>query len=70
MVLISKFSKYFFNKYVAIFKIIHIASQIGGQQQTMKQFPIMLLVPRLQIGPFYDEIWPVDWQVQNRYLKI
>ena len=62
--------KIFFNKYVAIFIIIHIASQIGGQQQNMKQFQIMSLVPYPQIGPFCEEIWPAGWQVQKRYLNI
>ena len=46
-----------FNKYVAIFIVMHIASQIAGQQQNMTQFQIMSLVPHPQIGPFYDEIW-------------
>ena len=46
-----------FNKYVAIFIIMHIASLIGGQQQNMRQCQIMSLVPHPQIGPFYEQIW-------------
>ena len=33
---------------------MHIASRIGGQQQTMR----ISLVPNPQTGPFYDEICP------------
>ena len=62
--------KLFFNKYVAIFIIMHIAGHIGGQQQNMRKFQIKVLVPHPQIGPFYDEIWPAGWQAQNRYLNI
>ena len=40
------------NKYVAIVIIMHIACQIGGQQQNRRQFQIMLLVPHPQIGSF------------------
>ena len=47
-----------FNKYVAVFIMMHIASQIGGQQQNMRQLQIMSLVPHPQIGPFREEIWP------------
>ena len=50
---------------------MHIASQIGGQQQNMRQSQIMSLVLHPQIlGTFYDEIWPAGWQAWNRYLNI
>ena len=32
------------NKYVAIYIMMHIASQIGGEQQNMRQFQTMSLV--------------------------
>ena len=47
--------KIFFNKCVAIFIKMPIASQVEGQQN-MRQFQIMSVVPHLQIGPFYEEI--------------
>ena len=62
--------KIFVNKCIAIFIIMHSVSQIGGEQQNMKQFQIMSLEQHAQIGPLYEEIWPAGWQVQNRYLKI
>ena len=36
--------------------IMHIAGLIGGQEQNMRQFQIMELVPHPQMGPFYEEI--------------
>ena len=42
------------------------ASQNGGQQQNMRQFQIMSLVPCPEIGTFYKDIWPAGWQMQNR----
>ena len=49
---------------------MHIACQIGGQQQNMRQFQIRSLVLQLQIGPFQPEIQLAGWQAQNRYLKM
>ena len=37
---------------------MHSASQIGGQQQNVRQFQIISLVPHPQIGLVYKEIWP------------
>ena len=59
-----------YNKYISIFIIMNIASQIIGQQQNMRQFQIMSLSRNPHLGSFYDEIWPARWQAQNRYLKI
>ena len=49
---------------------MHIASQIEEQQENMRQFQTMSLMPHPQIGPFYELIWPAGWQAQNRYLNI
>ena len=49
---------------------MHIANEIGGQQQNMRQVEIMSLVHHHQTWVFYEEIWPAGWQVQNRYVKI
>ena len=49
---------------------MHIASQIGEQQQNMTQFQIKSLVPHPQIGLIHEEIWSAGWQMQNRYLNI
>ena len=54
------------NKCVAIVIVKHIASQIGGQQQNMRQFQFMSLMPQPHIGP----LLPAGWKVQNRYLNI
>ena len=48
--------KVVFNKYVAIFIIMHIARQIVGEQLNMRSFKIMSLVPTPQIGTVYVEI--------------
>ena len=45
-----------FNKCVAVFIIKHIASQTGGQQQNMREFQNMSLVPHPDIGPLYEDI--------------
>ena len=50
--------------------MMHLASQIGEQQPNMRQFQIISLVPRPQIGPLYKEIWSAGWQDQNRYVNI
>ena len=47
-----------------------MASQIGGQQQNMRQFQIMSIVPHTHLGPLYGVIWPTGWQAQNKYLNI
>ena len=48
---------------------MHISSQIGEQQQNMKQFQIML-VQHPQIGPFYEAIWQSAGKPRTYNLKI
>ena len=64
------FNTFVLDKYIAIFIIMYIASQIEVPQKSMRQFQIMSLVPHPQIGTFYEELWPGGWQMQNRYLNI
>ena len=46
-----------------------MANQIGGQQQNMREFQIMPLVPHPQIWPFCEEIWLTSAEQIFEHLK-
>ena len=46
---------------------MHFASQIGGQQQNMRQFQIMSLMPYPGIGPSYAS-WPASTEQIFKHL--